>query len=90
MSEKLSGDNGVLFSCESGEVTLLFRFRGLGFAGPRTAVRVLFTKFPTVSLADADEPRNMSPKDMETTETIRTVRVWVLEIALDMGDAPRG
>ena len=67
MSEKLSGNNGVfLFSSESGEVALLFRFRGagLGFAGARTTVKALLTKFPTANLADADVPRNISPNDM--------------------------
>lgn len=86
MSEKLSGNNGVfLFSSESGEVALLFRFRGagFGFAGARTAVKALLTKFPTANLADADVPRNISPNDMAANEIIRTVRIGVFN--LNMG-----
>ena len=90
MSARLSGDNGVLPNCESGAVALVVRLRGagLGFAGPRTEVRALFTTFPMVNLAEADEPRNMSPTDIAASEIIRTARIWVFN--LNMGDAPRG
>jgi hypothetical protein len=63
---------------------LPFRFRetGFGLTGPRTAATALFTNFTTVNLADADEPINIIPRAIVTTEITRTLRVWVLEIIL--------
>jgi hypothetical protein len=88
MSEKLTGDN--FFSSESGSVGVVVCFRGAGlvFAGGRTVVRALLTKFPTTNLADADVPRKMSPNDTVTSKIIRTVRTGVFN--LNMGAAPCG